>query len=82
MYHSLVSSHINYCDIVWGFTTKQNLDRICKLQKRAVRLITHSPFSSPSKPLFFKMHNFYTTNSGTKLTLGFEGSKLLRTKLN
>ena len=58
LYHSLVSSHMNYCDIIWGFTTKQNLDRIQFINCKSVlvRLITHSPYLSPSKPLLLKMH--------------------------
>ena len=55
LYHSLVSSHVNYCNIVWGFTTKKNIERIHKLQKRGIRIITHSPFVSSSVPLFLKM---------------------------
>ena len=54
LYHSLVSSHVNYCNIVWGFTTKKNIERIHKLQKRGIRIITHSPFVSSSVPLFLR----------------------------
>ena len=52
LYYSLVSSHLNYCNTIWGFTSNNNLDRILKLQKRAIRIITHSNFLSHSKPLF------------------------------
>ena len=52
LYHSLVSSHIKYCNIVWGFTSRKNIERIYKLQKRGIRLLTHSPYLSPSIPLF------------------------------
>ena len=55
LYHSLVSSHVNYCNIVWGFTTKKNIERINKLQKRGIRIITHSSYVSSSVPLFLKM---------------------------
>ena len=55
LYHSLVSPYLNYCNIVWGFTSKRNIDRIHKLQKRGIRLITHSQYLSPSVPLFLKM---------------------------
>ena len=55
LYHSLVSSHVNYCNIVWGFTTKKNIERIHKLQKRGIRIITHSSYVSSSVPLFLKM---------------------------
>ena len=55
LYYSFVSVHIKYCSIVWGFTTKKNIDRIHKLQKRSIRLITNSSYLAPSKPLFLKM---------------------------
>ena len=40
-------------NIVWGFTTKKNIERIHKLQKRGIRIIT--PYVSSSVPLFLKM---------------------------
>ena len=52
LYYSLISSNLNYCNIVGGLTSNTNLDRIHKLQKRAVRLITHSSFLCHSDPLF------------------------------
>lgn len=55
LYHSFVSSHLNYCNIVWGFTAQKNKDRINKLQKRGVRIITHSSYLSSSTPLFLKL---------------------------
>ena len=54
----LFHSHVNYCNIVWGFTTKKNIERIHKLQKRGIRIITHSPYVS-SIPLFLKKWKFY-----------------------
>ena len=55
LYHTLIFTHINYCNVVWGFTSKRNMERIHKLQKRGIRLITHSLYLSPSLPLFKKM---------------------------
>ena len=52
LYYSLVFSHLNYCNMIWGFTSKTNLNRIHKLQKRVVRIITHSNFLCHSDPLF------------------------------
>ena len=55
LFHALISSHINYCSIVWGFTSKRNIERIYKLQKRGIRIITHSTYLAHSLPLFKKM---------------------------
>lgn len=38
-YYALVESHIRYGLCVWGGTTKQNLDRILILQKKAIRTL-------------------------------------------
>ncbi|KAG8277045.1 hypothetical protein J6590_050880 [Homalodisca vitripennis] len=40
-YYALVESHIRYGLSVWGGTTKQNLDRILILQKKAIRILAH-----------------------------------------
>lgn len=52
LYYSLVNSQLNYCNIIWGFTSKSNLDRILKLEKRLIRIISHSSFLAHSDPLF------------------------------
>ena len=55
LYHSLVSPHLNYCSIVWGFTSSKNINRIHRLQKRGMRIVTNSSYLSHSLPLFLKM---------------------------
>ena len=55
LYHSLISSHLSYCATIWGISSKHNLNRILLLQKRALRLITHSHYLQPSAPLFSQM---------------------------
>ena len=54
IYHSFITSHISYCCIIWGFTSQLNLKRIYILQKRAIRIVTHSQYLCPTKPLFVK----------------------------
>ena len=56
LYHAFITSTINYGVIVWGFTTKRNIQKKFLLQKRAIRLITHSHYLSESAPLF-KINN-------------------------
>ena len=39
IYHSFVQSHINYCSLVWGFTTKSNIESIFSIQKKGIRAV-------------------------------------------
>ena len=55
LYHSLVSPHLNYFSTVWGFTSGKNINRIHRLQKRGIRIVTNSSYLSHSLPLFLKM---------------------------
>ena len=47
-YISLILSYINYFIMAWGY--KGN--RLIKIQKRAVRIITLSGYNSHTEPLF------------------------------
>ena len=38
-YKTYIQPHIDYCSTVWGGTSHSNLDRIYRLQKRAVKII-------------------------------------------
>ena len=62
IYYSLAYSHINYGIEAWGSACKIELDKILKLQKRAVRLMTnndHYPDTPgplvPSNPIFKRL---------------------------
>ena len=51
LYQGLVEPHFRFCCSVWGtcgVTTRCTLE---KLQNRAIRIITDSPFDAPAKPL-------------------------------
>jgi len=50
IYHSLISSHINYGLIVWGYRS----NRISQLQKKSIRIISKSHFIAHSEPLIKK----------------------------
>src|SRR6218665_2446539 len=53
LYFALFEPYIAYCGTVWSSPRKNgNLDRILRLQKRAVRIITHSSFLALSASLF------------------------------
>ncbi len=48
IYNSLILSHITFGILAWGY----KCDRITKLQKRAVRIISISKYNSHTEPLF------------------------------
>jgi hypothetical protein len=54
LYCTLILPYINYGIIAWGSSCKTHLDKIYKLQKKAVRNISNSHYLSHSAPLFKK----------------------------
>ena len=55
LYYSLIYPHLIYGNIVWGNNYKTRLDRVIKMQKKVVRIITFSSYTESSKPLFQKL---------------------------
>ena len=51
-YNAYILPCIDYCLTIWDNTSKNNLERIHKLQKYAARIILDAPPDSPSLPLF------------------------------
>ena len=41
--------------VTYGITTAENLDKIVKLQKKCVRILTFSDFDSHANPLFIEL---------------------------
>ena len=39
IYHSFVQSHINFCSLVWGFSSKSNIEAIFTKQKIGMRAV-------------------------------------------
>ena len=52
IYMSLIFSHINYCNLIWGSAKKTILEPLFKLQKKAVRLVNNSQYLDHSDPIF------------------------------
>ena len=52
LYHSFLTPYFSYCTIAWANSSKRNLDRLLKLQKKAIRIVSHAQFNSHTKPLF------------------------------
>ena len=48
IYSAIILPYLNYCNTAWSNSTYL-------LEKKAIRIITHSPFSAHIKPLFAKL---------------------------
>ena len=55
-YNAYILPIMDYGAIVWGHCNNLNIERICKLQKRAARLILHKPIRYPSNELFKELN--------------------------
>ena len=55
MYKSLVEPHFRYCCPVWGAAGITALRKLQKLQNRAARIVTNSPYDAHSQPLIQKL---------------------------
>ena len=69
LYCSLVLPHINDGILIWGNTCKTYLDKIFKLQKWAIRIISLEHYRSHTGPLF-KKNNVLNIFDTFKLELG------------
>ena len=55
LYNTLILPHINYCNIVWGNCCKTKINSLFLLQKKAIRICTHSDYYSHTNPLFHQL---------------------------
>ena len=55
LYYSLILPHLNYCNSVWGNTSKQNLTKLQKLQNRYARLVLRAEYFTPQNVLMSKL---------------------------
>ena len=53
IYNSFIVSNFNYCSTVWMFTNRRNLNRLDKLNKRALRLV-YNDKTSPYNDILHK----------------------------
>ena len=57
IYNTILLPYLTYCCITWGFTYQTYINKIFTIQKKAMRIITHSAFQCHSSPLFIKTNN-------------------------
>jgi hypothetical protein len=55
-YYAFIYSHINYGIELWGNSTKQNLNRILKVQKNVIRCITGMGYRESCRSSFTQMN--------------------------
>ena len=51
LYHSFFYSHLIYGITLWGFASKNKLNRIIKLQKKALRAIEGAGYTAQTDPI-------------------------------
>ena len=56
IYNTILLPYLTYCCIIWGFTYQTYINKY-SLLKKAIRILTHSPFQCHSSPLFKKTNN-------------------------
>ena len=64
LYYTLVQPYMFYCNVVWGGGADVHINKILILQKRAVRVVTHSDYLEHTGHLFqnlrlLKIHSIY-----------------------
>ena len=52
IYYSVFSSYLNYACQIWGLSDSKYTEKIFKIPKNAVRIITKSGFNAHTSPLF------------------------------
>lgn len=56
LYNGLFSSVLNYGALVWGTTTRENINELQLLQKRAVRIICKAPYLSHTRDMYKQLN--------------------------
>lgn len=80
LYLSLIEPYLRYCCIVWASPEKSTiLEKLHKLQKRAIRIVLFAHYRAHTKPLFNKLNilNIYDLCRSQILTFVFKSSNNL-----
>ena len=51
MYRGIVEPHLSYCCSVWGCCSESKIDVLQKIQNRAARIVTSSPYDDSAAPI-------------------------------
>ena len=55
MYENIIEPHFRFCCSVWGVCSATSLNKLQKLQNRATRIATSSPYDASFQPLLGKL---------------------------
>ena len=55
MFKNIIEPHFRFCCSVWGVCSTTSLNKLQKLQNRAARIATSSPYDAPFQPLHGKL---------------------------
>jgi hypothetical protein len=56
LYYALFHSHLTYCPNIISCTSSSNINRILKLQKKAIRIITFNNYNAHTNPIFKELN--------------------------
>ena len=57
LYNAFILPFLNYCNIVWGNCNKTKINTLLLLQKRALRICSHSNYLAHTTPIFQTAEN-------------------------
>ena len=55
LYYAFIFPYMSYCNLIWGGIADTHIDKIFKLQKRAVPISTKSEYLQHTEPLFVQL---------------------------
>ena len=65
LYKTLFEPHLSYCNIVWSNTCPSYFLKLERLQKKAIRALSWSPFNSHTPPIFHRLNLLRLTEFNT-----------------
>ncbi len=79
LYYSIFYPHLTYGVLLWGTTSKQNVNQIVVLQKKSIRAIIKSNFNDHTATLFYqhsilKLDDIYNLHLGNFMYSSLNGS--------
>ena len=51
MYRGIIEPHLSYCCSIWGCCNESKINVLQKIQNRAARMVTNSPYDASAAPL-------------------------------
>ncbi len=54
LYFSLFHCHLLYCPIILSITSQSNINRVLKLKKKAIKIISNTNSNAHANPLFYQ----------------------------